>query len=125
MPYLVPEKELRKHLAQDSEVDRAQKRVANRLGAVAEAKLAMHKAAARLAHASGKRSKSAYTAGNHKIEVHRMPNVKYGHIDWFVSLEGQAPVSLEFGHNIKTRSGKVVGYAKGTYIMTTTLASAV
>ncbi len=52
--------------------------------------------------------------GSHRIEIGHERTVKYGHIDWTVSLVGPAAVSVEFGHYSPDKNY----YVDGLYIIT-------
>ena len=58
--------------------------------------------------------------GEHKIEISKERNQKYGYIDWVVSMTGENSVSVEFGH--WTRNGTT--YVRGLYIITNAMFSA-
>lgn len=92
---LIGNQAINKIMARQPEVQRALESHANRLARIASSMLAGHR-----------------RTGDHHITVDRIKNEKYGHIDWFVSLRGSAPMSVEFGH--KNHRG---GYVHGLYIM--------
>jgi hypothetical protein len=87
-------------LAQDEKVQKAVRNAAQKIFRRASAYLLMHR-----------------DTGAAKIELERRRNVKYGHIDWFVSLVDEAAASIEFGHYLKLPSG---GFKRvdGLYIIT-------
>lgn len=58
--------------------------------------------------------------GEHQIEISKERNVKYGHIDWVVSMTGENSVSVEFGH--WDRDGN--RYVRGLYIITNAMFAA-
>lgn len=94
---LIPRKTINKKLARDGKVQATLERAANKIGRLAEADLAAHR-----------------DTGAHSIKVIRQKNVKYGHIDWYVVMDGPAPVSVEFGHWDRNHN-RFVG---GLYILT-------
>lgn len=99
MPRLIGQKAMNKIISPLDEVQDAVEDLANRLAAVARARLAGHR-----------------RTGDHHITVDRIRNVKYGYLDRYVSMKGSAPLSVEFGH--RNHRG---GYVHGLYIMTSLL----
>lgn len=51
--------------------------------------------------------------GSHRIDIGHRRNVEFGHIDWYVSMVGPAPVSVEFGH--RAENGR---WVNGLYVIT-------
>lgn len=94
---LIPRKAINQKLARDGKVQSHLERLANKVGRLAEADLAAHR-----------------KTGDHKIKVVRQRNVKYGHIDWYVVMDGTAPVSVEYGHWDRNHNR----YVGGLYILT-------
>lgn len=95
--YLVSSKTFNQLLSKDKKVQRRLRAAAGVIAAKAEANLAPH-----------------HRTGDHHIEVKRIRNREYGHIDWYVSLVGEAPLSVEFGH-INHRTGR---WVEGLYVLT-------
>lgn len=95
--------ELNKKLSMDDKVQDAVESVARQIYTAAARDLAAHR-----------------KTGEHKIEISKEKNVKYGHIDWTISLTGENAVSVEFGH--WTRKGTT--YVRGLYIITNAMFSA-
>ncbi len=100
MVYLMRADKMNRILAQDEKVQGAVRSAAQKIFRRASAYLLMHR-----------------DTGAAKIELERRKNVKFGHIDWFVSLVDEAALSIEFGHYIKLANG---GYQRvnGLYIIT-------
>lgn len=88
--------EFNKKLSVTDEVQEAVESVARQIYTAAYRDLAAHR-----------------KTGEHSIEISKERNVKYGHIDWVVSLTGENSVSVEFGH--WTRKGTT--YVRGLYII--------
>lgn len=95
--------ELNKKLSMDDKVQEAVESVARQIYTAAFRDLAGHR-----------------KTGEHKIEISKERNQKYGHIDWVVSMTGENSVSVEFGH--WTRNGTT--YVRGLYIITNAMFSA-
>jgi len=93
---LIGQRAMNKVISQQPEVLRAVKSHANRLGRIAHSALAGH-----------------YNTGDHKIEIKKNMSVKYGFLDYEISLVGSAPMSVEFGH----RNHRGGGYVHGLYIL--------
>lgn len=87
-------------LAQDEKVQKAVRNAAQKIFRRASSYLSMHR-----------------DTGAAKIELERRKNLKYGHIDWFVSLVDEAAMSIEFGHILRKPNGKARLVA-GLYIIT-------
>jgi hypothetical protein len=96
---LIGRKAMNKIIAPQSEVQAEVRKQAHRLGRIAEARLAAHR-----------------KTGDHKIVIEKRTSMKYGFLDYLISLEGSAPLSVEFGH--RNHRG---GYVQGLYIMTSLL----
>lgn len=92
----VSRKDLNSGLSKMDPVQDKLKNHANQIKALAEALLAPHR-----------------DTGAHRIEVGREKSVQFGHIDWYVSMVGPAPVSVEFGH--RAENGR---WVQGLYIIT-------
>jgi len=95
--------EFNKKLSKHDDVQDALKGVARKAYASASGRLAAHR-----------------KTGSHSIEIERIKNVKYGHIDWYVSMVGPAAVSVEYGHWSPNHNR----YVQGLYIMTNALLGA-
>lgn len=93
---LIGQKAMNKIIAAQPEVQRAVRTHAKRLGKIAEGALAGHR-----------------RTGDHHIEVKKNMSIKYGFLDYEVSMVGSAPMSVEFGH-LNHRGG---GYVHGLYII--------
>lgn len=100
MVYVISQHKLSKVLSKDEKVQKAVKRQAQKIYRRASSYLALHR-----------------DTGAATIELQRIKNEKYGHIDWFVSLVDEAALSIEFGHYLITDSGKLRRVA-GLYILT-------
>ena len=109
MAFVVREEILYRHLARDPKVQGELRSHCSSLALTADVLLASHR---------DMHIRPGDT--HHKIKIERVRNKKFGHIDWFVSLVGPAPISVEYGHRDK-KSGRFV---RGTYVMTVTAASA-
>lgn len=97
------QREFNKKLSMADEVQEALESVARQIYTAAYRDLAAHR-----------------KTGEHKIEISKERNRKYGHIDWVVSMTGENSVSVEFGH--WTRKGTT--YVRGLYIITNAMFSA-
>jgi hypothetical protein len=95
--------ELNKHLSMDDKVQDAVESVARQIYTAAWRDLAGHR-----------------KTGEHRIEISKERNVKYGHIDWTVSMTGQNSVSVEFGHWDRDRNR----YVGGLYIISNAMFAA-
>lgn len=93
---LIGQKAMNKIISQQSEVQSEVRSQARRLGAIAKAALAGH-----------------YNTGDHSIEIKKNMSIKYGFLDYEISLVGSAPMSVEFGH----RNHRGGGYVQGLYIL--------
>lgn len=96
---LIGKKAINKIIAPRTEVQKEVERQAKFLGRIATAHLAGH-----------------YHSGDHKIVVEKRLSEKYGFLDYLISMEGPAPMSVEFGH--RNHRG---GYTQGLYIMSSLL----
>lgn len=92
---LIGQKAMNKIISQQPEVQREVRSQALRLGAIAKSALAGH-----------------YNTGDHKIEIKKNTKIKYGFLDYEISMVGSAPMSVEFGH-MNHRGG----YVHGLYIL--------
>lgn len=99
MVYLIPAERMNRMLAKDQKVQAAVERAAKKIFRRATSYLNMHR-----------------DTGAAKIELERRKNLRYGHIDWFVSLVDEAALSIEFGHYVRTSSG--YKRVDGLYIIT-------
>lgn len=99
MVYLIPADKMNRMLAKDQKVQAAVERAAKKIFRRATSYLNMHR-----------------DTGAAKIELERRKNLRYGHIDWFVSLVDEAALSIEFGHYVKTSGG--YKRVDGLYILT-------
>lgn len=99
MVYLIPAEKMNKMLSKDLKVQAAVEKAAKKMFRRATSYLNMHR-----------------DTGAAKIELERRRNLKYGHIDWFVSLVDEAALSIEFGHYIRTTNG--YKRVNGLYIVT-------
>lgn len=95
----IGQKAMNKIIAPQPEVQAEVRKQANRLGKIASGLLAAHR-----------------RTGDHKIVVEKRTSMKYGFLDYLISMEGSAPMSVEFGH--RNHRG---GYVHGLYIMTSLL----
>lgn len=93
---LIGQKAMNKVIAPQPEVQAEVRKQAKRLGKIAASALASHR-----------------RTGDHKIVVEKRISMKYGFLDYLISMEGSAPMSVEFGH--RNHRG---GYVQGLYIMT-------
>lgn len=100
MARVIGQKAMNKIIAPLPEVQAEVRSAANSLGRRANARLAPHR-----------------RTGDHHIVVERVQNAKYGFLDYYVSLVGSAPISVEFGH----RNNRGGGWVQGLYIMTSLL----
>ena len=100
MVYLIPADKMNSLLAKDQKVQAAVRNAAQKIFRRASAYLAMHR-----------------DTGAASVELERRKNLKYGHIDWFVSLVDEAALSIEFGHYKKLAGGKY-RRVNGLYIIT-------
>jgi hypothetical protein len=98
--YVINKHDLSKILSKDAKVQKAVKSQAQKIYRRASSYLALHR-----------------DTGAASIELSRIRNEKYGHIDWFVSLVDEAALSIEFGHYLITDSGKLKR-VPGLYILT-------
>jgi hypothetical protein len=96
---LIGRKAMNKIIAPQPEVQSEVRKQANRLAKIAEGRLAAHR-----------------RTGDHKIVTEKRVSMKYGFLDYLISMEGSAPMSVEFGH--RNHRG---GYVQGLYIMTSLL----
>jgi hypothetical protein len=95
--------ELNKKLSMDDKVQEALESVARQIYTAASRDLAGHR-----------------KTGEHQIEISKVRNVKYGHIDWVVSMTGENSVSVEFGHWDRTHNR----YVGGLYIISNAMFAA-
>ena len=95
--------EFNQKLSKHDDVQDALKGVAQKAYASASSRLAAHR-----------------KTGSHSIEIERIKSVKYGHIDWYVSMVGPAAASVEYGH----WSANHKRYIQGLYIITNAMISA-
>lgn len=94
---LIPRKAMNGVVAMHDDVQDSLKKSAERIKDRAEGRLAAHR-----------------KTGEHKIVYERVKSAKYGHIDHYVSMKGEAAVSVEFGH----RSATTRKWVQGLYIIT-------
>jgi hypothetical protein len=94
---LISKKAMNKTVAPLRPVQDEVESAANRLARAATARLAPHKK----------------SAPGHHVKVEKILNVKYGFLDYYVSLVGPAPLSVEFGHR-HNNSGR---WVQGLYIL--------
>lgn len=99
MVYLIPSDKMSRILSRDQKVQAAVQNAAQKIFRRATSYLNMHR-----------------DTGAAKIELERRKNLRYGHIDWFVSLVDEAALSIEFGHYLKTSGG--YKRVNGLYIIT-------
>lgn len=95
--------ELNKKLSVDSTVQQSLDKLASRISRMAQGYLAAHR-----------------KTGAHSIKVETNTSKKYGHIDWYVVLEGPAAASVEFGHFTPNKTR----YVAGLYILTMAMLNA-
>lgn len=100
MVYLIPSAKISRILSQDKKVQAAVAKAAQKVFRRASAYLAMNR-----------------DTGASSIELERRKNLKYGHIDWFVSLVDEAALSIEFGHYKRLANGGL-RRVPGLYIIT-------
>lgn len=93
---LIYQKAMSKHLSMDDKVQRALQKHAESIEAIANHLLSIHR-----------------KTGAHKITIGKVKSQEFGHIDRYVSLEGPAPISVEFGH--RAENGR---WVQGLYIIT-------
>lgn len=119
MVYVLPDKYLNGMLARHKTVQAQMKVSAEMVGKRADGLLAIAKADARIAHATGQFSHLPYDSGGHEIKVQKIrKHPRFGKIDYFVILQGRAAHALEFGH--KSSDGK--RWISGKFIMHRTYA---
>jgi hypothetical protein len=99
MVYLIPAEKMNRMLAKDQKVQAAVESAAKKIFRRATSYLNMHR-----------------DTGAAKIELERRKNLRYGHIDWFVSLVDEAALSIEFGHYVRISGG--YKRVDGLYIIT-------